>query len=968
MTAFERIKTLECAPTDAVAVGSGLVAVCSGTQVTLVSETDQTSIDHGAPVTDVSIGERILVLSARQLNAYDRDGRQIWERSFDAPHAVTTLPSDGVVAVLEPGIIRTVEPGSGQTQGTIPREPEGRPDDDRFLGIEQGFVTSTWSLLQCVAREGTTLFEQNLNTAILDIGCVDETLVAALKNGHLKGFDLTNGEQQWQTELPVRQISPRGEGKLLLSTDSGVKSVTPDGAIDSVQGITNGRVYTDANSSIVCTEQGGTVAIHVPHGELLRIETVTDSVGIGGTIDIELTNRADSQRDLTIQGKLEHGDLSPSERQVTLGSQESSLVDFPVGGIRTDGEASFTAVIDDRVVEQHPIEVTDAAESALTAEASLSPVTVMDDAVTLELAVENTGSSPLDTVRILETDESVTDIDPGETWTTTLSKTYEPGRIVTVGVEIVRGNRRTEFAPTCEVPTEPAVELEQKGGALHATVTADDGVTWTDELVIEVPGADRVRSPVDITDGTLQVIIPAYESGIARVGLSKIGIAQQERITDRNPLSSLDSQTSTGTVAGASSETETRVNTGPGANRSRDRDQSTDRTSNRQSATDRQEASDWGTTDRDTGTAARTDADTKSAETSDSASGDHIVFERAVSDRSPPVGHVVTDSIRLRNRGNESIQPTVRLGQEEFDLELAPDATQSLERSVAVLTPDTTVGLPSATLRIEGAAVEELPPAELTPVRGGISVRGVVDGSTGTSELALENETASSRQITGIEMQGQRLLDGTVTIDAESTRELTGRFQPGEDDPVRCTIDFADGETITALLPVQADQVDNAGQSAGAPFECAIGTDTEVAGEYGTVVLEFRNDSGTTLTDVNLTAEGECINDMLYSPAVRDTLEPGGRIEHFVDLKTTAGEVSIELTASCTVGGESQSFLYRVAGPAVSTSEEWTDRHRTSWALETVEDEGQQSDVPDTVTTPYEQGRPESDGVGDWME
>jgi hypothetical protein len=310
----------------------------------------------------------------------------------------------------------------------------------------------------------------------------------------------------------------------------------------------------------------------------------------------------------------------------------------------------------------------------------------------------------------------------------------------------------------------------------------------------------------------------------------------------------------------------------------------------------------------------------------------------------------------------------VRLAQDTLNLgRIGPEEMRSMQRSIAAITTETTVEVPSVTLQVDGLKVDKLPSKHITPVQQGVLIRGSVTQGKDTCDITIENNTTESKQITGLEVRGQELLNASVHLESGEMTEFSGHLRDVGDGPARCTVTFADEATANALLVPQAKEADDG--SDGVPFDSAIGTETEVAGDYGTVVLEFWNDSEARLTDVNLTAEGESINDMLYSPAIRDSLEPGERIEHFVDLKTTAGEVSMEITATCTADGDTRSFRYQAQGPAVSVEDEWTDDHRSAWTLEVLtDDHAQQDQLPAEVMTAYEPAK-ENDadnyGLGD---
>lgn len=946
MTEYRRIGSFDRPHIDAVGVGKSSLAVASGDRITLVSGTDRSEFEHGEPITDIAIDDRVVVLSSNRLTAYTRDGARVWSRTFDAPHAVETLPGEPIAGVLEPDRMRTVDLETGQESVTVERHRPGQPRDDLFIGIENGFVSSTWSFLRCVDATGKERFDRNLNTAIRAIGSCGDALVAALQNGQLKGFDVRTGERRWETELPVRQISPGGDGVLLFSTDDGVKSIDPDGSIGSVDSLPGGDVYASADGSVVCSVRDGSVGVHVPDEELIDAEVLTDSVGVGGTIDVDVTNLGSIDHDVTLEANLKHADLSPDERRLELAPRDPTRTDFPVESVRTDGETEFTVGIEGRTVATHPVEVSDAAQSTVAAEAELHPVGISDSSAKLELSVENTGTIPLDSISVLETGEQGADIDPGETWTRTITKPYEPGRTITVGMEIIRGNRRTELAPTCRLPEQPSIELEQKRDALHGRISADEGVVWSDELVIEAPGADRVRSPVEIEDGSMLVVLPLYEAGIARIGLSKLGISERARMSDQGPLADL---TSPSDRSGRTTQrSKLSDGTSERAKPTRHSDQNQDRTRPRERAG----ASRSDTHDRDG------DRTTENPSDSDETG---VSIVREISDSSVPVGHAVGERLVVENGTTDVVEPTIVVGEQQIEPgAITPDGTWTGERRFVFLSADKREGeLPEATVAIEGNVHDRAPAESVSVTDQDVTVRGVVDPD-GSYELDLKNGARSERHVTGLEIDNRPTGTDTRTLQPGDRTTITGtvdvRLNRSDSAvPVTAFVTDADGSSgaIETLAAVRDQPSGDSGSADG--FEKRVGSSTQVAGEYGTVVLVFENDGNEALSDVTIEATGDPINDMLYSQAHRETLAPGERIEHYVDLKTKAGTTAFDITASYTSkSGEGGSETLRVAGPAVETEAEWTDEHRTSWTLETVSGGSEGSfDVPEQLFTEF---------------
>lgn len=946
MTEYQRVGSFDRSSVTAVGVGDEMIAVASGREITLESGTDRLSFEHDAPVTDVALGDRVIVLSSNQLATYSRDGDRIWSRTFDDPHAVTTLQNEPLVGVLEADCLRAVALDTGQEAFTTERPRSGTPRDDRLIGVGDQFIVSTWSFLWCVDATGSEVFDRGLDTAVRDIGCCDETIVAGLQTGELHGFAVADGTQQWQTELPVRQIAPNGGGSLFVSTDDGTKSIDSNGVIDSAGQIASGRVYAGRDGSVVCSIRDGTVVSHVPNEGFVDINVLTDSVGVGGTIDVEVTTLDETFTDLTVQGDLNHADLSPSERQLSLSPREPTVTDFPVDTVRTDGDTEFTLSVDGREITRVPITITDAAESTVTAEAELNPIEISSDVVHIELSVDNTGSIPLDSVRVLETNDQTEDIAPGETWTETITKPYEPGRTITVGMEVSRGNRRTSLAPTCQLPDLPSITVEQRGNALHGQISADEDVAWSDELIIEVPGADRIRSDIDIEDGSLLVVIPVYEHGIARIGLSRVDVTERCRVTDSGPLSGSSGSSQDTSLYDRSSDTRGRSDSSGG----RDRGHTGDSTESTMSHSETELSDEQ----RASGTV---DSSTREPPAGGPDAGVDLSLERTLSDRSVSVGHAVEESFTVRNTGNSTATPTLVIGEFSIDLDdIDAGESSTIERTVTTLSAGKeSLQLPSADVRIANEVIDSVDKTAVTVADDGLNIRGVVDPDDGSYRIEVENAGSQPRRIEGIDLHGQHVEDKRRPIPPGEHTTFIGTIQSTPDTDTQAiegAVHTGDQSTDPIQTIVAVDHQSEVDQED--PFQKTIDSSTKVAGSYGTVVLVFKNESDTALSDVSLAADSETVNDMLYSRAHRETLAVGERIEHYVDLKANEGEVTFDITASYTAGdGPTQTRQFLVSGQAVAAEDDWTERHLSSWSLEPAGQDGVDGTLPDRLSTPY---------------
>ncbi|MGQ3413022.1 hypothetical protein ACT4ML_12260 [Natrinema sp. LN54] len=972
---YRQVGSFESGRVDAVGVGDGAIALGTDDRVVVATGGDSVEIDHGERVVDVALADRVLVLSAEALTTYSRDGDRIRQQPVGDAHAIAAVPETGLVGVLGPDRLRAVDIATGRERFDIERTRPGGPADDGLLGTPSGFVIATWSFLTRIDPDGEVAFDRNLEAVVRSLGRCDGAIVAALQNDRLVSADLETGQSRWQTELAADHIAPVGDSSVLVTTADGIRAVDPTGETTSVSGLSSGDGYATADGSLACAIRDGTVSIHAHSRDRLRIAVPTDGVGVGGTIDVEVTNATDRERRVSLTAAVDGATLSPSERTAAIEAGETTLVDFPVESVRAEGETEVELAVDGSVVERAAIDLDDAASGGIAVETDLEATAIDHGVAELAVAVENVGGVALEDVRLRETDGGTDALEPGETWTGSVTRPYEPDRRVSVGLEVARGERRREYAPTCTLPAAPTIDVEPDEDAVRATLETDGSVPVVDRLVIELPGAGRVRTEVTVEGDDLLLVVPRFEDGTARIGLESIDVDERVRLSGAGP----------GTLSGPSGL--------GGASRSRSARSVRSESATTPSATADDSVGDGGASDGSAvgteptsgdepepansiedrpetaaGGPAVADAEERpSPDPAESATGDEtaggprIVATRRPDGERAPVGHAVRDRIALENEGESVATVAVDIGDSTVDVgRLAGGERTTLERSVAVLSGESAT-LPPASIRVDGDVRERLSEHTITADEDGVAVRATVDPTDGTVVADLENRDDRPRRVRGLEIAGRavpleaRLAAGESTTATASAERWDAAGVDGAADALEGVLEVTDGDgterridivaTVSSVAPDSGDDGDR--------FRIAIGPETQVAGEYGTVVLVFENEGDRPLSDVAVSATGEPINELFYSEARRERLEPGDRIEHFVDIEPGVSDPSFDATVRYAVDDAEREHAVRAAGPSVADEADWTDSHRERWSIDRVENEPSNRTVPSSLSTSF---------------
>ncbi|MDB2226044.1 hypothetical protein PM023_15440 [Halorubrum ezzemoulense] len=974
---YRQVGSFESDPPSAVGVGRDVIAFGLGDRVTLVSGRERTAIDHGDPILDLAVADRLLVLSQETLTAYSLDGDRVWSHDAGDAYAVAGAESRECCGLLAPDALRFVEVTGGRERFAVDRTRPGTPDD-AFLATPTGFLVATWSFLTAVDGDGEVAFDRDLSAVVRSVGVCDGTVVAALQSDRLVGLDRGSGEDRWRTELDARQVAPVGKGSVLVSAADGVLDVAADGATETVPDLPTGDVYASGDGAIVCSVRDGTIATYVPDRDRIDVAVLTDSVGVGGTVDVEVSNPTEQERTVDLSLDVDGCSLSPAERTVTVDGEDSAVTDFPVASVQREGRADAIVAADGDEAGRGTVEVEDAASGGLAVETALHAARIDDGVAEIGVTVENVGGVPLDAVRLLEAGTEATDIAPGEAWEGTVTRPYEPETRVSVGLEVTRGDRRREYAPTCTLPSRPTIDAAVERDALRATVAVADGVPVEDRLVVEMPGAGRVRSPVTIDGDELLLLVPQYESGVARIALDALDAEERVRVpgngtfttpssaggrdrsrssretgaTSRSPNSTESGETTTSDQSTASGDStgdpsETASSSARGSERSR-----SDEAAERGSGRDTEETASGDRTESSVG------APTEGRSESGTGGGPSLSATRRAPDRAPGIGHAVRDRIVVENEGEpaESVEITLDDGERLSLGRLDRGATAPVDRFVAAGEAGE-LTLPSAAVEVSGTVVSEVDARQLSVSDDAVGVLATVDPDDGALTAVVENGTDWQCRVTGVDPGpdgGRASLSTAVDAGASGTVSATvgERPAPGDAVPVSFWIE-SDGEERRIDVLVAADS-DTAGASAGGEPALTpdISSDTQVAGEYSSVVLVFENDGDEPLTDVSVVADGDPIDSMFYSPARRERVEPGDRIEHYVDLESGYTEPGFEATVSYAVDGTEKEYVARAAGPAVDDESAWTADLLAAWSIDRIDAATPSPEFPSRLSTP----------------
>jgi hypothetical protein len=137
-------------------------------------------------------------------------------------------------------------------------------------------------------------------------------------------------------------------------------------------------------------------------------------------------------------------------------------------------------------------------------------------------------------------------------------------------------------------------------------------------------------------------------------------------------------------------------------------------------------------------------------------------------------------------------------------------------------------------------------------------------------------------------------------------------------------------------------------------LDVRIGSDTNVSGEYRSVVFEVINPTDNTIEDVSIEATGNPVHDSFYSEAHQDELQPNDEIHHYIDIEETVSDPQFTAELSFAIDESHRDYEFELEGPAVENKDDWENKHIDEWSVTeltpTVTDF---PEVPDIITTQF---------------
>lgn len=969
---YRQVDSFESNNLTATGVGRQLIAFGMGNTVVTVAGSQRTTIDHGQRIIDIAVAEAILVLSPGTLTAYTLDGDQIWSQRIEGASAIAANPGIGYCGVLGDDNLQLVDLDTGRNQYTAERTRPGS-SDDVFIATDKGFVYGTWSFLTGIDSDGQVLFDRNLSAVIKSVGYCSEIVVVALQNGRLVGLSDANADLEWRLELEPTHIGPNGRDSVLVSSNTGIHAVSAEGVSEPVPELPTGSVYATTSGEVVCMVRDSLISTYVHNRDRIRVDIRTTTIEVGGTVDIEVTNRSNEPQTAGLSVELNNCSFSPNERTVSLDAGETVLIDFPIASIHAEGEEKLSVAVDGKVTQDTQVTVEDAAAGTLAVETDLQPSSIIDGTCVLTVTVANKSSVTLDGVRLVESESDFTSIPPGESWNETLVRHYIPDRRVSVGLEVIRGDRRREYAPTCTLPPAPTIDVDAGHDAVRATVEVNDEVTVTDRLVVEIPGSGRFREPITIDGGELLLVVPQYDTGVARISFEEIDVencielsAPTQYDTSENEQSTPSQPSRTSGSVQSSQQPDQNQSERQLGNDNRKRSTSISSQSDQSltassDSASRQETESSGESSTES-TTQRTESSNSYSEPSNTAGAikSTLTLSRTAPEMITAVGHAVRDQLTISNAGETVSELIAIIDGEQINLNnLEPKETVSLARFVTTITDDALV-LPAVEIEAEGSVVDQIPERKLPVKENGIGVCAIADPKDGTVTATVTNHCPQDCQVTKLSVGSKHSESVLTTLSTGESAEISANIDrkilsQASALPLSLGIRYANGseDTLKILGVISAEFANTVGIDETL-LSVSVGSETEVAGEYGSVILVFENNHDREVKDVSVAADGEPIDDMFYSEARRERLAAGDWIEHFIDIESGIQNPQFEATVSYTIEDITKEYTIEASGPAVDDESAWNDSHLNAWSIKHLSTpDTTDSKLPSTVSTGF---------------
>jgi len=927
---YKKTNSFEISGHSAAAVGTDKIAVAEGSSALLITSSGRFTIEHSAPITDIALGENVIILDEDKITGYSADGDQIWDRDNEDYLTISATNNGGTYATLSEENISIFNTFTGNEISTINRSRPG-DSDDKLLATPNGFLYSTWSFLTLVDQTGTQLFDRDLGTVIQNIAYLDNKFVVSVQTGKVIGIGSKKGDTKFKTEMNAQQLSPIGNGELFIKTQKGIHAIDAQGKINSRPNLNSGKVYQSGNGDVFCEITDSLIIKYTHKKHNIDLSIHTDEVGVGSTVNVKAKNISGEANEIEVNAELEGCKLAPAQRSCKLESSESEILDFPVSNIHTEGEASFSVTVDDVVSAQKTLLVEDAAIGALGVDPELEITSIENGQAELKITILNTGGVVLDDIKVIETNESTERIKPNESWSTYITRPYEPQRRVTVGVKISRGDREQEYAPSCSLPPLPDIDISNEEEVIRCNIITEENYDLSDRLVIEIPGAGRSRTSVRISEETLQLLIPQYEDGIARISLETLDVEDQIEVRGSSPF-----------VEPAGST----------------ENQST-------SKSEASESSNPTTNGQDTQSDAVLQADsTNSSKRSENRSKDNRSVDlsavRKLPDSVPAVGHLATEELHLKNSGKGVEDLIINSGGKELSIGAVESGAHiQLSRNIAPGISDT-VDLSQTAVLSDGNELNTISSSEISVANTGVGIKTLISNSSYNTKIVVENHTHSAITITK-----QIFRDESYELNEEvqpnSTETLYTEINPDTPDPsgtqrvdYQIASDSGDIERVNTLAKVDSTDIESKNQSAHDNISVEVNKRTIAGGEFPQVVVDIENDYDRSIRELTIDAGGESVLSNYHHSEEVTELHANATEDHEIPIEATGDVVEFLLSVEFTNNNTEYSLEFIVSGKTVEEESDWDETLVDTWDVEAkTNNDDNGLELPDVLSTTF---------------
>ena len=973
---YDQISSFESSPPETVAVGEELIVLDTNDGLQVIKGDSRSSIKYSNEIIDITVAEYIIVLSTGSLTAYSIDGNPQWSKEIEDGVAVSASGENSVCGVLTKTELEIYNSKTGQQNEVRTRSQEGGMKDT-VLSTPGLLVYQTWSFLTVTDELGKKKFELDLEAVIQDIGYFSNLILLSLQSDQIVAVDPDDGSICWKNEFYSPQIPRYGDNKMLVGSDNGIFSIDVNGKSTSVSNLPNGSVYM-TKKGVVFVVKNGLISQHIYNNQQFDIKLINEAVGIEDTIELEVANPTDQTKSAALTLAVESCSLYSTDSSISIEPNESKKLSFQVKDIDVAGDSTVSIFVNDTLTEIASINLQNKTGGWQSIDDTLSIKKISEGNAYIEIKLKNNGKLPIDTAQLNEGDSPIKNISPGEEYSEIVRREYEPGRSISVGYRITRGDRQREFAPTCELPPEPTITTEIEEDALKAKIKSSTNIKFRDQLVVELPGAKRVRTDILLENGSYNLIVPKDEDGVARIALESLDIEELVTISGSDPLVApkSDSNTNSKFSNGNYKDDKQNNNSSPNSvvqSRSEDKvhqsgelNKNNDSTDESKSKNDSNLSSPYGQPTEESSEVNESRQTNKEdlGNNKEADSVQQLQIERDTPDQIPAKGHVFLDRVRVTNKGSmlENIE-IVSAGKRHKIDRMSESSSITLERFISISKKSSTT-LPEIKV-VDGS--QELGATKKTKIdinTQGLSPGAVYDSSDNQFITQINNLDSKDYTINEISFgskSNKERLD--KTIDAEG--EVSIQCEPPEElssiqDNIPIWLNYEDKESNKKTIRFLAYNTDAEETSTESPsgdiLETEIGSDTKVAGEYRSVVIEIFNSSNYAAEDISVNASGEAINDSFYTPAYQEELNPENEIHHYIDVDNSIPDPHFDVKLSYSIEGKERELEFHVEGPAIESEENWTDEHIKKWSINSIDTHDPDlPELPDIITTNFHQ-------------